>query len=68
MNFDDLRPEFVSQVINFRKRVTGKLKPKMMNGQKLSGELYLSMLNSYVGAINDGAVPNIENAWNYMCQ
>jgi hypothetical protein len=26
------------------------------------------MLSSYVKAINDGAVPNIENAWNYMCQ
>lgn len=37
MNFDDLRPEFVNQVINFRKRVTGRMKPKTMNGQKLSG-------------------------------
>lgn len=68
MSFDDLRPEFVNQVINFRKRVVGRMKPKVLNGQKLSGELYLSMLNSYVGAINEGAVPNIENAWNYMVQ
>jgi hypothetical protein len=59
MNFDDLRPEFVSQVLNFRKRVTGRMKPKMLHGQKLNGELYLSMLQSYVGAINEGAVPNI---------
>lgn len=44
------------------------MKPKTLHGQKLSGDLYLSMLNSYVGAINEGAVPNIENAWNYMCQ
>jgi hypothetical protein len=59
MNFDDLRPEFVSQVLNFRKRVTGRMKPKTLHGQKLNGELYLSMLQSYVGAINEGAVPNI---------
>jgi hypothetical protein len=59
MNFDDLRPEFVSQVINFRKRVTGRMKAKTLNGQKLNGELYLSMLQSYIGAINEGAVPNI---------
>ena len=26
------------------------------------------MIDSYVNAINDGAVPNIENAWNYMCE
>lgn len=44
------------------------MKPKTLHNQKLNGELYLSMLNSYVGSINDGAVPNIENAWNYMCQ
>jgi hypothetical protein len=30
--------------------------------------MYLCLLNSYVNAINNGAVPNIENAWNYMCQ
>lgn len=30
--------------------------------------MYLCLLNSYVNAINNGAIPNIENAWNYMCQ
>lgn len=30
--------------------------------------MYCNMMVSYVGAINEGAVPNIENAWNYMCQ
>ena len=29
--------------------------------------MYLSLMDSYVTAINEGAVPNIENAWNYMC-
>lgn len=68
MDNDDLRGEFVSQVLNLRKRVTHQMKPKTLNGQKLSGDLYYSMLNSYVTAINNGAVPNIENAWSYMCQ
>jgi len=35
------------------------MKPKTLHGQKLNGELYLSMLQSYVGAINEGAIPNI---------
>ena len=30
--------------------------------------MYCNMLLSYVTAMNDGAVPNIENAWNYMCR
>ena len=44
------------------------MKPKTLNNQKLNGELYCAMLTSYIGAINEGAVPNIENAWHYMCQ
>ena len=59
MKFYDLRPEFVSQVLNFRKRVTGRMKPKTLHGQKVNGELYLSMLQSYIGAINEGPIPNI---------
>lgn len=30
--------------------------------------MYLHILRSYVNSINDGAVPNIETAWTYMCQ
>ena len=44
------------------------MKAKTINDKKLNGEMYISMLSSYVSAINDGAVPNIENAWNYMCR
>lgn len=66
--FEDLRPDFIEQVISFRKRVTQGLKIKTVNGKQLNGEMYCNMMFSYVGAINDGAVPNIENAWNYMCQ
>ena len=34
----------------------------------MDGKMYHNMLRSYVEAINDGAVPNMENAWSYMCQ
>lgn len=44
------------------------MKPKTLNNQKLNGQLYCDMLTSYIGAINEGAVPNIQNAWHYMCQ
>jgi hypothetical protein len=59
LEFDELRPEFVDQIINFRKKVINKIKVKSLNDKKLNGEMYLSMLSSYVGAINDGVVPNI---------
>ena len=44
------------------------MKPKFLNGKTLNGEMYSDLIKSYVGAINDGAVPNIETAWTYICQ
>ena len=58
----------MSEVIKFRKHVIGNIKAKTINDKKINGEMYYSMLSSYVNAINDGAVPNIENAWMYMCR
>ena len=43
------------------------MKPKSINGNLLNGVMLAKLLNSYVKAINEGAVPNIENAWNYIC-
>jgi hypothetical protein len=48
--------------------VINKVKPKMINGRKLSGQMMLNLAESYVLAINNGAVPNIESAWNYICK
>lgn len=67
VDYNELKPEFVQQSMNIRKRIISAVKVKTIQNQKLNGEMYCNMLGSYVGAINDGAVPNIENAWNYMC-
>lgn len=68
LDFDKLRPEFFEQVIMMRKRVLNRIKPKMINNRNLNGEMYVNLMKSYVGAINNGAVPNIENAWTYICK
>lgn len=44
------------------------MKPKTLKNKLLDGQMYLCLLESYVTAINKGAVPNIENAWTYMCK
>ena len=44
------------------------MKPKILNGKKLSGEMLFGIAESYVNAINKGAVPNIESAWSYICK
>ena len=68
MEINKLRPEFFEQVVNLRKKIMNKMKPKMLNDQNLNGEMYMSLVNNYTNAINDGTVPNIENAWNYLCR
>jgi len=68
MDFTDLRPEFVEQVIELRKRVLNRIQPKTLNGKTISGEIFAELIKSYIGAINEGAVPNIENAWTQICR
>jgi len=51
-----------------RKRVLNRIKPKVINNRNLNGEMYVNLMKSYVSAINNGAVPNIENAWTYICK
>jgi hypothetical protein len=68
MQLEDLRPEFVDQVMQLRRKVINKIKPKMMHGKKLNGEMLFNLSLSYVDAINKGAVPNIETAWSYICK
>lgn len=29
--------------------------------------MFAGLIDSYVTAINEGAVPNIETAWTYLC-
>jgi hypothetical protein len=68
MNLDDLRPEFVEQFMQLRRKVVNRIKAKVMHGKKLSGDMLYNLAGSYVDAINKGAVPNIETAWSYICK
>lgn len=64
----DLRSEFIEQVTDLRKRIFKQSKVKMLNGKMITGEMMAGLLRNYVSAINEGAVPNIENAWTYICK
>ena len=68
IEMEKLRPEFIYQALELRKKVTTLNKKKSLRGKDISGEILGSLLVSYVTAINGGAVPNIENAWFYICQ
>lgn len=68
MELDMLRADFVEQVMQLRRKVINRVKPKVLNGKKLNGQMLATLAGSYVTSINNGAVPNIETAWQYICK
>jgi hypothetical protein len=51
-----------------RQKIFKKVKPKVLNGRFITGEMLLELCTSYTTAINKGSVPCIESAWTYICQ
>ena len=68
MNLPDenIRPEFIEQSNHLRQMIYTKVKPKNFGGKILSGEMLIELVESIVNAINDGAIPVIENSWKYI--
>ena len=65
---EELRPEFVEQFMQLRRKVINRIKPKVMYRKRISGDMLNNLAGSYDDAINRGAVPNIETAWSYICK
>lgn len=68
LELEELRPEFQTQVFRLREKILTKVKPKQLNGKNLSGAMLAGLLRAYVAALNAGAVPAIETAWDYICK
>lgn len=66
--FEELRYEFVEQVLDLRKKMLNGVKPKMLNGKVLTGEMLATLMETYVASMNKGAMPSIESAWSYICK
>ena len=65
---DQLRPEFLEQINELRSIIKGKMKFKTFQGQKITGEVFVSMVKSFAHAVNTGGIPNIENTWTSICK
>jgi hypothetical protein len=62
----DLRPEFVDQITKAKQKIYKRIKPKMLNQKILNAKMFLELARTYLEAINNGGVPNIEQAWKHM--
>ena len=65
---EKLRPEFLDQILNLKKKILGRVKVKSLNGKALNKKMYLNLIKNLIGAMNSGNVPNIENTWMSMCR
>ena len=49
--------------MNLRRKILNSCPVKQVHGHAMDGETWISLLNLYIEAINNGNVPNIESAW-----
>jgi hypothetical protein len=49
-----------------RKKVLNNLAVKKFYGRVIDGDIFCQIVEKYVGVINQGAVPQIENIWSYI--
>lgn len=68
MGPEKLRPEFLEQILQLRKKILGRVRVKTFKGKPLNGEMYLNIIKSIINAMNSGRVPSIESTWNNMCK
>ena len=68
LEFSSMRPEFVEQVMNLRRKVLNQVQTKRINGQTMDGATWVGLVQLYADAFNEGKVPNIESSWNYICK
>lgn len=61
-----LRPEFLLQLKKTRKLVLMKTSPKRIKGTVIDGPKLAQLARAYVQAINSGAAPSVDSAWNYI--
>eukprot|EP00826_Nyctotherus_ovalis_P024075 TRINITY_DN1857_c0_g1_i5.p1 TRINITY_DN1857_c0_g1~~TRINITY_DN1857_c0_g1_i5.p1 ORF type:complete len:413 (-),score=144.82 TRINITY_DN1857_c0_g1_i5:438-1676(-) len=63
LSLRDMRPEFRQQFEVFRNKIFLECPTKMMNNKPVNGRMMGYLLEQYIKAINEGAVPNISTAW-----
>lgn len=65
---EKLRTEFLDQVNNLRKKVYGRIKPKIFKGKPMTGSSFLALARLLCGAVNSKDTLNIDNSWNSICK
>lgn len=60
---DRLRPEFRAGLDAFTKFVFERTRPKQVGSTVMTGPILVGIIESYLAALNNGAVPTISSSW-----
>ncbi|XP_010494772.1 PREDICTED: guanylate-binding protein 3 [Camelina sativa] len=63
ISLEKLRPEFGAGLDAFTKFVFEKTRPKQLGGTVMTGPILVGITQSYLDALNNGAVPTITSSW-----
>ncbi|XVE51399.1 hypothetical protein DITRI_Ditri02bG0037100 [Diplodiscus trichospermus] len=63
ISLDNLRPEFRAGLDAFTKFVFERTRPKQVGATVMTGPVLIGITESYLDALNNGAVPTISSSW-----
>jgi hypothetical protein len=65
---DNVRPEFTREVNRIRDKIYNNCGAKQLQGMNMTARMYIKMVQSFVESINNGAAPNIMDAWSNILE
>eukprot|EP00850_Spirogloea_muscicola_P021189 SM000240S08606 [mRNA] locus=s240:134650:140591:+ [translate_table: standard] len=63
LTVDQMRPEFLAGLDSLTRLVFSKARPKQVGATTLNGPMLAALAQSFIAAINSGAVPTIATSW-----
>lgn len=63
-----LRKEFITQVNKLKEKILFLAEPKQLQGVNLNSRMFCAMTKNFIEAINEGGVPNISSAWEFIVE
>jgi len=63
VQLEKLRPEFRSSLDTLTKFVFERARPKQVGATMMTGPVLIGITESYLDALNHGAVPTISSSW-----
>ena len=63
-----LRREFLSGIERLKDKIFKNAEPKQYEGEPLYGGSVVSMIETFVDSMNNGAIPNIKSAWEQIAE